>query len=213
MLVFLNGVWLALGAAWYGYTLWCLFRLGTKRSNHWFMTWPAQFSILACLSAYLLAIVDNGLGGVLAFSIMVFLPPIAVFLIFIPFVRQFVLPLFLFVFTPLAFWPATRRIAPSVAFIIALVTTPLTADLYWDRQMCASAAQLGLTEIQRPPFRYNLARLPNSSGRQPYAIANKGGEIWDWGYGVERFVRYGGDIPAWTDMSRFEPLTCKREGE
>jgi len=117
VLVFLNGVWLALGTAWYGYTLWCLFRLGTKRSNHWFMTWPAQFSILACLSAYLLAIAEDGLGGVLAFSITVFLPPIAVFLIFIPFVGQFVLPLFLFVFPPLAFWPATRRIPFAITLL------------------------------------------------------------------------------------------------
>jgi len=113
----------------------------------------------------------------------------------------------------LALGQGGRVIAPSVAFIIALVTTPFAADLYWDRQMCASATQLGLTDIQRPPFRDNLVNLPNRSSRQPYAIANKGGEIWDWGYGAERFVRYGGDIPAWVDMSRFEPLACKGEGE
>ncbi len=197
----------ALGFAWYSFCTWTLFRANSKQ-GHWSLTWPAQLSGIAIVVTFLVVVISDDPFGVLLLGAVLFLPPIAVLLASVPILGLLALPLFVSITVLLAFWAQTRRFSPLIAFGLTLIITPFTADWYWDRAMCSSARALGLTDIQRPSFRHNLGRVGDKGGREPYAIALKDGEIWDWGYSSERFVRYGGELPSGADMDKFRPLKC-----
>ena len=206
--IFWGLIYLGLGLGWYGFSAYQFRRASGKTNGNWFRTWPLQWTVIAILSVFIVCVADDEPFWVVAVGATIIFPPFALFLLLQPIISSFVLPLAAIVMAPLALWRETRKYAPLWGFAISLGLTPFTIDLYWDRAMCASAAELGLTNIQRPPFRHNLARVGEKSGLETYAIAMKGDEIWDWGYSAERFVRYRGDIPAWADMSGFEPLEC-----
>ena len=199
----------ALGSLWHGFTIWLLQRYITKQSSHWFCTWPMQFSLLAALTVFALMAMTNDPFAVLAVIAVVVMPPLVLLVLSIPFVSFVMFPLTLTATGLAMLVPKARPSAPTLGVLSALLVTPFVADLYWGRAMCAAAREQGLTGVQSPGFWHNLRRISSKSGREPYAYALRGGEIWDWGYSAERFVRYGGDIPGWVDLSGFEPLDCE----
>lgn len=111
-------------------------------------------------------------------------------------------------FLAAALWPVTRSFAPLIATGLSALLVPPALDRHWDRVMCNSAADLGLSNIQRPPFLYNVARISSKRAREPYAIADDGEIYWDWGYSQHRFVKFQQQYPHASDLSQFTPLTC-----
>lgn len=197
-----------IGLAWHSVVAWSLYGYFKGRSEHWGLTWPAQITGVLVLAVFAACIGDNDPFLILAIIGVVIFPPIGLLLLTVPFISFFVVPCALLVSVPLFFWRKARPVLPTLTFLITGCLIPFTADIYWDSAMCRSAQDHGLTDIQRPSFRHNLARVGDKSGREPYAIALQNGEIWDWSYSAERFVRYRGGIPAWADMDGFKPLNC-----
>lgn len=113
------------------------------------------------------------------------------------------------VFALSAAWSATRRIAPIIAAVTCCFVVPPILESYWDSEMCRSAIDLGLTDIQRPSFLFNVSRIGSKFGREPYAIAFDGEAYWDWGYEQMDFVPFQAKYPRFSDTSRFEPLACE----
>lgn len=200
--------YLGLGLGWYAFVGYQLYRTTSMSRYSAFQTWPAQWTVIAVLSVFIVCVADDDPFWVLAVGATVVFPPLAGFLLLSPVIASFVLPLAVVVMITLAIGPATRKFAPLLGFAITLAITPFTVDWYWDRAMCSSAHDLGLSDIQRPDFLYSLSRVGGKSGREPYAYALNGAEIWDWSYSRERFVKYRGAIPEWVDLSEFKSLEC-----
>ena len=194
---------------WYGITTWTLRRYASSETRELLWLWPAQLTVLAIGTVFVMAaLFPNEMHAVTLIVTFIFPPLAGLVMAFDPFLGAVVAPIGLAAFIGAALIAKARGFAPIYAVAAMVSAAALFGGTFYDRQMCASAAHLGLTDIQRPPFLYNVWRARSKHGRAPYAIAQKDDEIWDWGYARPAFVKYRGEITASADLSRFTALNC-----
>lgn len=174
------------------------FRAMKAPKGRTWLIWLTQVVWLSFLSAWLLLMFTNAffnleLGLALALPMSLIFPPLLpiLYLVADSIGRWFIITTFLPVAViALGFAtrsPVTRRFAPTVAFFSGLASSLILGNAFWDRQMCQSATELGLRDIQRERFLSSLSLRTEYRRSLAYATAYKGDQQFHWAYDNPRF--------------------------
>lgn len=179
-----------LGAAiWQVLSIWMAKRYHRVAPDRPWLLWPIEITVTTALMTFMGLLAFNegpfsaGIGAIIAALLPI--ATVALVLVADPFFEFAWYVLVPFAAAGFVIAATSRRlkaIAPIAAFLFALLAVVGFGNRHWDKRICQSAAELGLSDIRREPFLTSLTFRTEERGGRAYATAQKGEKQWHWSY-------------------------------